>query len=204
MKRGKPVGRPKRHSGGYAIENAEELFTKSVEAGDPDYSYVAMAIGAMPGSPPPWAVLECINLRCTEQMKAARGLPMVEPILDDMVRHFDSMEKAYRSQQKTCHTQAAYVPPSLRSAIIHVAKANPKWAGNVGSADDDWMLPIREAWDWEQEHDLSPFEGGDLLTGFETTARIDRVVMEAVAVENDDPPDTATWAYLTKKLIERE
>lgn len=86
------MGRPKRQSGGHIIQRSEELFRQSVHAGKPDYSYLALAIGASPGSPPPWAILECIEFRSALQVKAARGDANVSGILDDMVRLLDSLQ----------------------------------------------------------------------------------------------------------------
>jgi hypothetical protein len=199
------MGRPIRHSGGYKIQNAETLFRQSVEAGKPDFSYIALAIGTSPGSPPPWAILQCIELRSAMQMSTARGHPNVSGILDDIIRLLDRLQHNWWMQtggdgSKTMRPK--YKRPSLRSVIINVAKEHSAWRDFVGSADNDWMKPIREAWDWEQKYDLASDVGGELLDGFATTSRIERVVMENVAAENGDPADMAKWAWTAKMMID--
>jgi hypothetical protein len=200
------MGRPKRHSGGYAIQHAEELFRQSVEAGKPDYNYVALAIGSFPGSPPLWAVMECIEHRCDVEMRVARGQANVSAVLDDVIRLLDRLQHKFWLQTggDGPSDRPKYNPPSLRSTIIQVVKNHEKWTACIDSANDDWMKPIREAWDWEQKHDLSREVEGELLDGFETTSRINRVVMQSVAAERGDPEDIAKWAWVAKAMIEHQ
>lgn len=202
----KQVGRPRRNSGGHVIQHAEELFRQSVKAGKPDFSYVALAIGSCPGAPPTWAIIECIEHRCDVEMKAARGHTNVSAILDDIIRILDGLQHDFwqRTGGGGAGPQREYSPPSLRSTIIAVVRNYSSWSGHIGSANDDWMKPIREAWDWEQEHDPSPRVEGCLLEGCETTSRIERVIMQSVAAERHEPEDTAKWAWVAKLMIEQQ
>ena len=174
------MGRNKRYGGGYSVQNAEEMFRQSAggagQGGERDYRYVALAIGNSPANPPNWAILECIELRQSEERKAARGHPdKVSAVLDDLVRFFDLMQREFEAAAILADAEAPkYKPPSIRSAIIHVLELG-------GDANDDRFRDIREAWNWEQKHDLAPnsYFG---LDGFNTTSRIDRVLYQSAAL----------------------
>ncbi len=206
------MGRPKRHSGGHSIHHAEEMFRQSVANRNPDYSYVALAIGAAPQAPPSWAVLACIELRQQRERQPARGnAAEIEGILDDMVRFYDRDRRAF---ELTCtespHALDGYRAPALRSAILQVLKANGQRSEQSTSASDDWFRDIRKAWEWEQEHDLAPSSFMELDEGgigkdrklLKTTTRIDRVLMQSIAAEMGDPVDVQTWAWITKRMIQ--
>jgi hypothetical protein len=194
------VGAKQRLPFGYIVEQAEQLFAQSVASGKPDYKYVALAIGASPAAPPDWAVGACIELRRAEEQKSSRGICNdVSDILDEMVRHFDRTERAfYESGER----KGGYSPPSLRSTIRQATTALGQRKGDVNRADDDWCRDIIRAWNEEQKHDRAPHSAWE-LEGFVTTARIDRVLTQAVAKELGDPEDTATWAWMTKRVIEQ-
>ncbi len=210
----KNVGRKPRRSGNYTIKRAEHLFAQSVADGRPDYKYVALAIGAVPGSPPDWAIWACVELRLDEERKAARGNDDDIPaILDDLVRHYDREQRKFEHQSTGgLDTLDTYQPPSLRSAIRHVLKTKGLRTGRESENSDDWIRDIREAWDWEQENDLAPsslmkLEGfktreGQERGGLKTTSRVHRVLMQSMAAELGDPEDSATWAWITKRTMD--
>lgn len=205
------MGRPKRQSGSTIIAQAEMLFVRSVEAGKPDFRYVALAIGATPQSPPDWAMLACIELRRDTDGQPGRGNSSdIEGILDGIVRFYDRCEQEHEQRvRQGSSAPSSYRPPSLRSAIRSVAAGK---RDDHANGNDDWCRDIRCAWEHEQEFDLAPhslfqFEQDNIPKNkrwLHTTARIDRVMREAVADELDHPLDVETWAWVTKKLIENE
>lgn len=214
------MGRKKRYGAGYEIQHAERLFLQSVAEGEPEYRYVALAIGSTPGSPPPWAMFACIELRQSEELKAARGnLTDIPFILDELVRFYDHKQRDFESKPEYVTVDLdSYSPPSLRSAILHVLEANGLRGAEVGSADDNWIRDIREAWEWEQKHDtpLNPdpvsgmflagthkSEDGEDVPIIKTTSRIERVLLQTIAKENGDPEDVHYWAWLAKQMIEQ-
>ena len=215
------MGRKPGQSGAQAIRDAEYLFGQSVEIGRPDFTYVALAIGNTPHAPPLWAVLACIELRQRSEGKPALGNSLeIENILDKIIRFYDRKQRLFEKSLGKDSFDALdnYRPASLRSAILHVLKANDYRTEKQAEASDDWFRDIRKAWEWEQKHDLAPssffhFEEGNLdeegrIKGrkrwLQTTSRIDRVLMRSAALENGDPEDLAKWAWITKVLIQNE
>jgi hypothetical protein len=196
-------GRPLKFGGGYNIQHAHELFRASEAQGNPDYTSVALAIGASPANPPPWAILACIEAIQAAEQSAARGRARdMPPILDDLVRYFAYRQWEFeRSDQAPGEQWNDYRPHSFRSAVIAVARKNPKWSREVNEGNDDWFKPIRRAWDWEQEHDQLASSVWR-LDGFKTTWRIDRVMRETVAAEEGDPIDLQQWVWLAKRHID--
>jgi hypothetical protein len=208
------MGRRKRQGGSFAVENAEKLFQQSVLDGTPDYQLVALAIGARPSAPPSWAVWECIELRQRHERIPARGNDGdMSDILDALVRFFDHAGRNGERLKTHGHDGSErYSPPSLRSAIIQVLKDRGLRAERVSSANDDWFRDIREAWEWEQAHELAPssfmeLEEGDVDEAdkrLKTTSRIHRVLMQEVAAEVGDPQDVHVWAWIAKRMIDHE
>jgi hypothetical protein len=143
-----------------------------------------------------WA---CVEARQDSERKTANGPDKkTPPVLDELVRFFARAQWAYeRSDQ--CSRDAEYRPPSFRSAVIEVARADPFWREKVGDADPDWYKPITRAWRWEQKHDPAPSSFWN-LEGFVTTARIDRVMTQMVGAEEGDPEDVAVWAWVSKRI----
>jgi hypothetical protein len=194
------VGRRERFGGSYTIHHAEELFWQSVAAGSPDYTFVALAIGASPAAPPSWAVWACIDARQNTERQTARGPDKITPpILDELVRHLARRQWSFESRDRSdAEPDAEYRPPSFRSAVIEVAEADPNWRDKVSGADSDWYKPIVRAWNWEQQNDLARSTFWT-LEGFKTTARIDRVMTQTVAAEVGDPDDVDVWTWVAKR-----
>lgn len=65
-------GRPKLLDGHDQIRNAKALFEMSVARGEPDFRYVALAIGAVPIRPPIWAIEACNPRTLFEASQAAK------------------------------------------------------------------------------------------------------------------------------------
>ena len=208
------AGRKKKYGGAFTIEHSQMLFEQSVASGHPDYSFVALAIGSVPGSPPDWAIWACIKLRQAEERKAARGIDNDIPaILDEVVRYYDKKQREFeRQSQDALDALETYSPPSLRSAIRDVLTSKGLRSTREIEGNDDWFRDIREAWDWEQKHDLAPSsfmqleplkKNGKEIPGLKITSRIDRVLGESVAAELDHPADTETWAWIAKRIVEQ-
>ncbi|MDT0576494.1 hypothetical protein RM533_09870 [Croceicoccus sp. F390] len=211
------MGRNERYGAGYEIQNAEKLFLQSVTDNAPDYKYVALAIGVRPARPPAWAMLACIELRQREEVTAARGsLTDVPFILDELIRFYLRKQREFENRPEYVSDDLDnYSLPPLRSAILHVLQENGLRGAEGGTADDNWHRDIRNAWDWEQERDfiVDADPACEMrLDGFlkskgkrvpiKTTSRIQRVLMQAMAQENDDPVDLHYWAWITKQAVE--
>lgn len=207
------MGRRKRHGGSFTVENAETLFQQSVAVGKPDYHLVALAIGARPSAPPSWAVWACIELRQQHERLPARGNDAeMSYILDELVRVFDRAGRNGERPEAAGQSRSEqYSLPSLRSAILQVLKDKGLRQNRADSANDDWFRDIREAWEWEQAHELAPSSFMELAEGdvsdadkrLKTTARIHRVLMQDVAAEVGDPQDVHIWAWIAKRMIDR-
>ncbi|MFD2783205.1 hypothetical protein ACFS32_21635 [Novosphingobium pokkalii] len=155
--------------------------------------------------------MECIALRRQHELVPARGnLNDIPDILDDIVRYYDQKQRDFEaSDPEGYRALGRYRAPSLRSAILDVLRVTGRRRELANSANDDWFRDIREAWEWEQLHDLVPgsfmeLDEGDITEDerkLKTTSRIERVLMQRLAAENGDPEDTATWAWVTSELI---
>jgi hypothetical protein len=208
------MGRRKRHGGSFTVANAEQLFQQSLAEGKPDYQFVALAIGACPAAPPSWAVWACIELRQQHERLPARGnVAEMSDILDELVRFFDRAGRnGERLNGDGQNLTTNYSPPSLRSAIIEVLKDSGIRQHRADTANDDWFRDIREAWEWEQANELVPSSFMELAEGdvidadkrLKTTSRIHRVLMQDVAAEVGDPQDVHVWAWIAKRMIDRE
>jgi hypothetical protein len=193
-------GRKRRFPLGYTLEHARQLFEQSVAERKPDFRYVALAIGATPAAPPDWAIWACIEARRDEEGKSARGHDeTVSVILDELVRFFDQSQRNFYQRNDA---SGDYKPPSLRSAIRTVLKAQGSRCEDAGRADGDWYVDITRAWNEEQKHDRAANSTWE-LEKLQTTTRIDRILTQEVARELGDPEDLHTWAWIAKRIIER-
>lgn len=217
------MGRPRRLSGATKIGNAEELFRKSVAEGKPDYEYVALAIGDRPFDPPAWAILECIELRGDTSRAAMRGHDgrasqhAMRNILDEIVRYYLAAEL---NHERATHISAwrddvqpdlRYKAPPLRQAIIAACRSLRTREDQMGRADDDWFRDVREAWDWEQQHDalvprvagsgdFSATETYHELIGWRVTRRIARVLEELQEAAGGAPADIGRALWIADQL----
>jgi hypothetical protein len=189
------MARPKNNSGHWTVENAEQLFVKSVADGKPDFRFVALAIGSAPVSPPRWAVWACIEERDRELRKppsTSAEAQKINVVLNELVRFL------YRNQEQREADPASrdLSPPSLRSAIIEVFGLLHYKVENGGN--DDWLQPYRRAWKIEQKQDKC--SSVYRLDGFEMTIRIDRELHAYIGELEGYPSDIVSALWMTNEL----
>lgn len=207
------MGRRPRVGGGYEVERAKELFDLSVQQGKPDYRYIAIAIGASPTMPPPWAVFACIDARVAAERGVARGNDaQMDNILDQIVRVYDAAERDFENDHwGSSDAWDSYRPPSLRAAILTALEQIGLRQKHMADANDDWFRDIREAWDWEQREMVVPENTLKQLAMMhleppkddhdpKTTWRVSRVLQETMAAEMEHPTDPQVWAWVATRL----
>ena len=217
------MGRPRKLSGATKIANAEELFRQSVTAREPDYQYVALAIGERPFDPPVWAILECIELHGDASRAALRGHDRkasrhaMRNILDKIVRFYIAAELKHEratgisAWREDVQEELRYKRPPLRQAIISACRSLKTRENHIGSANDDWFRDVRDAWDYEQKHgDLTPRIAGAgplsatetycELIGWKTTRRIVRVMEDWQEKKGGPPSDLAKALWIADQL----
>jgi len=188
-------------SGPYEIANAEELFIASVENGDPDFRYIALAIGENPFEPPRWAILECMSEKERTSSRAASRTDEVSIILDEVVRYF--VADQFRREDDANYRSEPF--PELRTAIRNsCAKIGKRTKYLEGSlADANWCRDIERAWKTEQ--DEVALESYPRLLNWKGTKRIADIISRSVADELGFPVDIqkALWVDKQIKLLTR-
>ena len=168
----------KKTSGHYEIREARSLFEQSKAKGQPDFRYVALAIGDCPLKPPFWAMEACVTERdATKTQPFSLEKKDTGDILDEVVRVLDENEQSAREPKKM----------SLRSAIYSAMQRIDPEFDPTAPMDDNSIRTIRDAWDREQEEDCVRSQFA--LTGYQSTSRTDRVIIASVGKEFDMPTD---------------
>lgn len=186
------MGRPNNNSGHWTVENAEQLFIKSVADGKPDFRLVALAIGAAPISPPRWAIYACIEEKEREQRKPPTSSfyvssSEIDKVLNKLIRHLYDRQEERETNPVTMND----LPPPIRSSLIKTLELLnlPVEEG----ANDDWLRPYRRAWEHEQAQDAC--WSAHRLEGYVMTFRIDRELQAYMGELVGYPPDPvqALW-----------
>lgn len=191
------MGNKEIRSGGEEIARAKELFYQSLEAGDPDFRFVALAIGNTPTKPPNWAVLEC-RFECE---RTARRTSSKHESLDMML---DAITLAYIQEMvrrdddpELRDPKLRHKPPSFREMVRRAHKAAyhrplPK------SAESDAYKQYERKWRDEQQN--AAIESYHHLFDLKITPRIEAAMNHYVGTEMDLFPNPTRAALIMQTL----
>lgn len=152
----------------------------------PDFRYIAIAIGAEPTRPPPWAVWQCILEKDRTARRAATNTVEVHRILDEVVRYL-ATEQFFRDDHPEEGEKAS---PELGAAIRAACATlglRMDFVSGPKSAETDWMKDVKRAWEREQEE--GSVDSYHRLFNWKITPRVHEVMDGLVADELGHPRD---------------
>jgi hypothetical protein len=162
------VAKTRKDSGTYEIDNAEELFRRSVANKKTDYRYVAMAIGQNPLEPPDWAIRECVQARTVTEQEPSLRPPgksggMLDQIIIEFLKHRDAWEFRcwqFKRSEKAGHTGLPDKPePYIQLKFAEACRRAWKIASGINTEPTRGDIEdYQDAWNREQEEELTDWE----------------------------------------------
>ncbi|KWV91750.1 hypothetical protein AUC45_11130 [Erythrobacter sp. YT30] len=182
-------------SGSEEIVRAEELFQKSVQDGNPDFRYVALAIASQPAFPPPWAMLACISeLEATRQRAAKKATKA-----NKMDRMLDGIALAYVVElDRRDDPKFGEQPEPSFNEMVRRAHQNTFHKPLQKASENDTYRSYKRQWDAEQNH--AAIEGESPFLGVKVTPRIQAVLNQFYAEQLDAPEATEREIYILHVL----
>ena len=173
------VAKTRKDSGNYEIDNAEELFCRSVANNKTDYKYVVIAIGQNIFEPPEWAIRECVKARTVAEQKPSLRPPgksgdMLDQIIIEFLKHREEWEFRcwqYERLEKASHSDLPDKPKPYKELKFAEA-CRRAWkiaSGIVTEPTRGDIEDYQDAWNREQEEELMDWE----LERDKVTARVD-------------------------------
>lgn len=187
------MGNKEIRSGGEEIARAKELFHQSLEAGEPDFRFVALAIGSNPTNPPSWAILEC-RIECERtSRRAASKNESLDKMLDEIALAYVE-ERARREDNPELRDNP--IPPFRE--MVRRAYKSAFGSTLPRAAESDAYKQYERKWKDEQRN--ATIESHHRLFHWKMTPRIEDALNYFVGTEMDLFPNPTRAALIMQML----